>query len=351
MRKVKPAFPKMSIEERLRLIEHIYVRRPKIDELLERIDYCRQHSKIAKDPDCLLITDEPGTGKTSLLERCVKRFPRGVVEKTEDGLKKKVCLVPVLYVICPTKATEKNLVEVILTELGDPEANKGNLTTQTLRLVHYVKECEVEEILVDEFQHLWDRDGNVIRKNVANYVKEIIIRTKKPMIVTGMPSSAGIMDDNPQLNRRFRRVSLDPLKWEPSLQKGGAKPVSEFKAFLSVLDNALPFKCSNLSDEVIAYSFFKASGGIVDRVMRLIRSAAALAIKYDLEKLDGEVLAEAYEVELREECPEDVNPFSSYPTVSKKQPTKGDSKKDSVNKRVKAKKSKKPTANSLLRRR
>ncbi|MFL6333052.1 MAG: TniB family NTP-binding protein [Pyrinomonadaceae bacterium] len=352
MRKVKKAFLKMSIEERLRLVERIYVRRPKIDELLERIDYCREHSKIAKDPDCLLITGEPGTGKTSLLERYVKRFPRRVVEKkTEDGLKKSVCLVPVLYIICPTKATEKNLVEVMLTELGDPEASKGNLTTQTLRLVHYVKECEMEEILVDEFQHLWDRDGNVIRKNVANYVKEIIIRTKKPMIVAGMPSSAGIMDDNQQLNRRFRRVSLDPLKWEPSQQKGSAKPVSEYKAFLSILDDALPFKRSNLSDQVIAYSFFKASGGIVDKVMRLVRTATALAIKDGLEKLDREVLAESYEKELRDDYPEDENPFTSYPNASKKKATKADSKKDSVSKRIKPKEPKKPTANSVLRRR
>lgn len=352
MSKVETAFSKMSIEERLRLVEHIYVRRPKVDDLLERMDYCRQHSKIAKDPDCLLITGEPGTGKTSLLERYVKRFPRRVVEKkTEDGLKKNFCLIPVLYVICPTKATEKNLVEVMLTELGDPEANKGNLTTQTLRLVHYVKECEVEEILIDEFQHLWDRDGNVIRKNVANYIKEIIIRTKKPMIVTGMPSAAGIMDDNQQLNRRFRRMSLDPLKWEPSPQKGCVEPVSEFKAFLSVLDNALPFEPSNLSDRVIAYGFFKASDGIVDKVMRLIRTATALAIKYNLKKLDSDVLAEAYEVELREERPEKDNPFSSYPSESKKRTAKEDSKKNSVNKRVKSKDPKKPTANSVLRRR
>lgn len=351
MSKGEAELSRTSIDERLKLIERIYVRRPKIDELLERIDYCRRHSKIAKDPTCLLITGETGTGKTSLLERYVKRFPRRVEEKqTKDGLMK-VRIVPVLYVICPTKATEKNMVEVMLTELGDPEANKGNLTTQTLRLVHYAEACEVEGILVDEFQHLWDRDGNVIRKNVANYMKEIIIRTKKPMIVTGMPSSSGIMDDNPQLNRRFRRVSLDPLKWKPSPPKDGAKPISEFKAFLSILDAALPFKRSNLSDNVIAYSFFEASDGIVDKVMRLTRTAAALAIKHDLEKLDSQVLAEAYEMELREERPEHENPFRSSPNAPKKQATKGDSKKDAVNKRVKPKEPKKPTASSVLRRR
>ena len=157
------------------------------------------------------------------------------------------------------------------------------------------------------------------------------------------------MDDNQQLNRRFRRVSLDPLKWETSLQKGSAKPISEFKAFLSILDNALPFKRSNLSDHVMAYSFFKASGGIVDKVMRLVRTATALAIKYGLEKLDREVLAESYEKELRDDYPEDENPFSSYPKASRKQTTEGDSKKDSGSKRIKPKEPKKPTANSLLR--
>lgn len=64
---------------------------------------------------------------------------------------------------------------------------------------------------MDEFQHFQDRDRNKILKNVANYLKEIIIRTNKPMILTGMPYSVGILDDNPQLNRRFKRASLDPL--------------------------------------------------------------------------------------------------------------------------------------------
>lgn len=64
------------VTPRLAVFERIYVRYPRSDQLFEKIDYCRVHSKIAKDPDCLLITGEQGAGKTSLAERYEKVSPK-----------------------------------------------------------------------------------------------------------------------------------------------------------------------------------------------------------------------------------------------------------------------------------
>jgi GTPase SAR1 family protein len=343
-------FSELSEQERLEQAERIYVKYDRADKLFNMIDSCRIHSKKAKDPDCLLITGASGAGKTRLCERYVKDFPRRRVEKqTEDGIKR-VTIVPVLFVTCPTKATEKSLAEILLRELGDSEAHKGTLTTQTLRFCSLAKECEVELIIIDEFQHLWDRDGEVIRRNVANYVKEIIIRTGKPMILVGMPSSKEILDDNPQLNRRFKRASLDPLMWDPTPQKGSEKPVSEFKAFLSLLDDGLPLKRSNLADETIAKAFHDATGGVVDRIMRIIHMATAIALEDGLEKLDMKILSEAYEIEFRPESPED-NPFGPCFTAPRNPFTNEGSKEHAVSRRVKPKAPKRPSANSVLRRR
>lgn len=350
MTKKKRDTSKLSGQEKLKFIERIYVRYPRIDQLLERINYCRIHSKIAKEPDCLLITGAPGTGKTSLCERYVKRFPKKPVKKqTGEGIKN-VTATPILFITCPTKATEKSLVETLLTELGDAEANKGTLTTQTLRLHKYINDCEVELMIIDEFQHLWDRDGKVIRRNAANYLKEIIIRTKKPMICVGMPTSADILDDNEQLKRRFKRESLTPLKWSPP-EKRNHEPVNELKTFLSCLDSALPLKRSNLADEDVAECFYKATGGIVDKVIRLTHMAVALAIEYDLDSLSNEVLAEAYEIELRDDDHEKENPFGYCAPQLINRLGHNAAKENAMNRRVRSRGPKKPAANALLHRR
>jgi hypothetical protein len=342
---------KLTAEKRLAVFERIYVRYPRSDQLFEKIDYCRVHSKIAKDPDCLLIMGEQGAGKTSLAERYEKKFSRRIETRIVDGMTKVITVVPVLLATCPTKATEKSLVETFLTALGDTEANKGNLTTQTLRLCKYIEACETEILIVDEFQHFQDRDRNKILKNVANYLKEIIIRTNKPMILTGMPYSVGILDDNPQLNRRFKRASLDPLKWEPPPQKEDVQGESEFKVFLSYLDDEISSvfgKRSDLADETTALAFYTATAGNIDRLMRVIHLAAARALDYEREKLDSNVLAEAYEVELRAERPKEENPFGEWTGPSTKPPANGAVRGDGMNKRIKAKQEK-PTAGSLVR--
>jgi hypothetical protein len=342
---------KKTSEEGLEVLEGIYVRFPRTDQLSERIDYCRVHSKIAKDPDCLLVTGEQGTGKTRLVERYQEKFPRRKETRIVDGITKVMTIVPVLLASCPTKATEKSLVETLLTALGDPEARKGSLTTQTLRLCSFIELCETEMLIVDEFQHFQDRDRDRILKNVANYLKEIIIRTKKPMILTGMPYSVNILDDNPQLNRRFKRASLDPLEWEAAPQGDAAKAQSEFKIFLSYLDDALESvfgSRSNLGDETMALAFYTATAGNIDRLMRLFHLAAARALDYELETLDSYVLAEAYEVELRDEMPQQENPFGTCARPVTKRIAQRAPRPDGLNQRIKAKKEK-PTAGSLIR--
>lgn len=350
-------FFNMSAEERLSRIERIYIKYPRTDELIEKIDYCRVHSKIAKDPDCLLITGSQGTGKTRLCERYLKGFPqRKVTKRTADGLEKLVLITPVLFVTCPTKATEKGLVEKMLSRLGDTEAGRGTLTSQTIRLCNYIDNCETEEIIIDEFQHFQDRDSNHILKNVANYLKEIIIETRKPMILTGMPYSVAILDDNPQLNRRFKRASLDPLEWKPPQNKKENNSESEFSIFLSMLDDALAplfIESSHLADGEMALCFYSASGGVIDKVMRLVHMAAALAIKDGLKKMDKEILAEAYDIELSDENenPEHKNPFGQYSMKSQRKPAERVQKSGSTNKRVRASSSREPSAIDLIRRR
>ncbi len=288
----------LSDFERKRLVEQIYIAFPRLNRVRSLVEHCHQHSRIAAEPECLLITGQQGAGKTTLRRGYARRYPW---QATREGI-----AVPVLDAAIPVPATIKHLVTELLSSLGDPVPDKGTIVTQTRRLKRLIGECGVELIVLDEFQHFIDRDSNVILVTVSNWLKDLLNETGVPMVLIGMPYSDVILHANAQLERRFAmRVSLDPFAWKT------AERQTEFRMFLNYLDEKLPFpRRSALADPEMALRIFCATEGVTGYVMKLIRRAAALAIDEKRECLEMEVLAWAYEERLSARAPDRVNPFS-----------------------------------------
>lgn len=278
------ALRRMSAEERKALVERIYVGHPHAKKLLEQIDYCRTHSKVAAEPDGMLITGAQGMGKTTLWRRYASRFPRA---KTDGGV-----IVPVLPVGIQAPATPKSLVTVLLSALGDPASERGSIAAQTLRLYRYLEKCRVELLILDEFQHFIDRDSSKILKTISDWLKMLMNEAKLPIVLIGMPVSVRVLDakGNEQLKRRFSmRESLKPFAWTDD----GSDLT--FRKFLKMLDTQLPLvEPSNLADKEVAFRLHCGSGGEMYRLMKLVRSAAALAIDEGVERIDMRLLSKAY---------------------------------------------------------
>src|SRR5262249_23250570 len=149
----------LSEIERKRLVEQIYITFPRLKRIVTLVEHCHQYSKIAAEPECLLITGLQGTGKTTLRRTYAGRHPR---QATREGVS-----VPVLDAAIPVPATVKSLVSELLSSLGDPLPDKGTVVTQTHRLKRLIRQCRVEIIVIDEFQHFIDRDSNVILTTVS----------------------------------------------------------------------------------------------------------------------------------------------------------------------------------------
>jgi Cdc6-like AAA superfamily ATPase len=337
MGNTKTDYHKMSLEERIKLVEQLYIQYPRINELLRLINHCREFSKISAEPECMLITGVQGAGKTTLIRRYAREFHRTVtLEKTS---------VPVLTISIPVPATIKGLATKLLAELGDPAADKGTVSSQTLRLYKYLQKCDVQLIILDEFQHFIDRESLKVLRTVSDWLKNMLNDTTIPIILIGMPKSETVLDEkeNVQLKRRFpSRERLEPFGWK------NIKEQEDFRRFLKLLDEGLPLtERSHLADNVTAYRIHCATGGVVNYVMRLVRGAAVLALQQGMEKIDLEILAHAFEERLAKEMPGAKNPFTANGEPTKHKPARRVPSDNATNKRVK-KRDKPLTASEVL---
>jgi energy-coupling factor transporter ATP-binding protein EcfA2 len=292
--------PALDDQARIALIERIFINFPRLNRVVEKIAYCHQHSKVAAEPECLLITGQTGAGKTTLCQNYSGRFPR---QSTRTG----ICA-PVLSASIPVPATVKSLVTRLLLALGDPMPERGSIVSQTLRLFGLVRECQVDLVVLDELQHFIDRDSNVILTTVSNWLKDVLNETGIPMILTGLPHSEVILQANAQLERRFQmRESLTPFGWKQAEQQ------IEFRTFLKYLDESLPLAGrSRLNDAETALRIYCATGGVIGYVMKLVRRAAILAITRSAGSIDCSLLAEVYDERLSSSRP-GPNPFRVDP--------------------------------------
>jgi hypothetical protein len=218
--------------------------------------------------------------------------------------------IPVLATEIEVPATIQNFVTDLLEVIGDPEAKKGSTGIKTIRLRHFLKECETELIILDEFQHFIDRDSLNILKTISDWLKNLINKTKIPIVLMGMPYSSFVLDavGNEQLKRRFcMREILESFSW-----KDDAKSQIPFRTFLKMIDLALPFdKRAGLGGVTMSFRFFCATNGVPSYVMDIVRPAAVYAVEHGFPGIDLEMLAHAYNHRFADDYPERPNPFDS----------------------------------------
>ncbi|KMT67002.1 TniB family NTP-binding protein [Catenovulum maritimum] len=277
-------------------LKSIFVLTPKLKEILELMDDCCQDSKVTNDPLCMLVTGDTGAGKTTLIEHYIKQIPP--VETINSSK------IPLLSTTLPENATPVSAAQQLLYDLGDPFYSKtNNIIELTAKLCILIKNCGVEMIIIDEFQHMIEFKSKKVLFRVADWLKMLIIRVKIPIILFGLPYSELILQANKQLSGRFLlRQCLEPFRIKSKKNR------EYYLSFINAIDKALPFdKISSLaSDPNIAKAIYVASKGNLRQIMLLINYAVKKSLKANEHQLSIKSLQYAAELlKLGKE-----NPFS-----------------------------------------
>lgn len=282
------------------------LRYPRFKALHAVIRDCQDLSQIAREPRCLALEGVTGAGKSTLVQDYAALFARHE-QRNQSGVD---CLViPVLYVETPAPVTVKGMAAAMLQALGDPAANRGTLWSMNARLIHFIRECQVELIILDDFQHLIDSETTRVLSRVADWLKVLIKQTRIPFVVVGLEGEVRkVLDANVQLSRLFRRELLAAFKWNPK----DADTAREFDQLLKCVERIIELPVdTSLPRAVLLQRIHYATDGVIGHVMTLLGHAALLADRRQTGKIDLPALAQAYAELLAQHFPKKINPFAS----------------------------------------
>lgn len=244
----------------------------------------------------LLLTADTGTGKSSALKQYAGNFP---LRHEVEGV---IC--PVLFVETPSDPTVKNLAEAILSAMGDPASVRGTAEQKTRRIYKFFASCKVELLLIDEFHHFVEVNRRTVKRDVTDWLKNLLNVTRVGVVLAGLPSSEEALRCNQQLARRFSaRLHLAPFTYFTD------KKQLEFRGLLQCLQKQLPVECIDLHTDEVARRIFMATNGVIDYVIKLLEEACDLIRNGDFKFLDLSALSKAFTRSIWAEAPAELNPF------------------------------------------
>lgn len=284
--------------KRIEHVKKIIVTHPQYQEVYEELEEIHITSKGSVQASQLNICGRTGAGKTTIVRKYVEQFPRKL---TDTGT-----IIPVLYVKVPPRLkTPKALASKILGQMGDLFANSGTDEELGRRIVQFVRDCQTEMIILDEFQHLIDRDTQNVLATASDWLKLLTEELNTPVILCGLPESEAIFEYNEQIDGRYpRRIILEPFGFEDQSQQ------KKFRMFLKKLDEELPFsEYSNLSDPVLASKIHYVSEGVPRYIKDLLIEATKLSLKQGLDYINENSLHDAFHRLTRSNQRYAINPF------------------------------------------
>lgn len=251
-----------SIEERSQWSLGMFFFHPHADyivrSVLERMEICAQ----SRRADAMLVIGGAGSGKTALhdflFEIAKRRYP-----PREDPTQ---TIAPVVTLPVPEPATGHQLCVNTLGVLGEPTEVKRPKDKTLKHVKKALIDCEVQLILVDNFQNLPERRGKRGVQMLGARYCELIDASHALWVYLGTQLARKARDSDDQLIKRI------PFQAElPYFGIGTPEDRLVYKKLIENLDDWLPLaEPSCLRDPKVPGMFSIATDGILDRMVKLL---------------------------------------------------------------------------------
>src|SRR5271167_1026830 len=194
------------------LVDRTLVSHAPFQAAVREIETCFEFAFEASEPICVALIGPSRTGKSRVLDVCERQHPK---VRREDGM-----YVPILRVTTPSKPTVKGLAEVLLEGMGAVDATRGTENERTRRVKYLMRNTGTRMLMIDEFQHFFDKGTKLIMHHVADWLKILVDETRCALVVAGLPSCQTVIDSNEQLAGRFHAPILMPrFSWQDVEQR------------------------------------------------------------------------------------------------------------------------------------
>lgn len=266
-----------------------------------QIEQCFDYSEGSSEPICVAVIGESRTGKSRALEECEAKHPKS---RTSEGL-----VVPILRVKTPSKPTVKGLAELMLSALKDPKFDSGTEYSKTIRLKTLMESAGTRMVMIDEFQHFYDKGANKVMHYVADWLKILVDDCQVALIVAGLPACRAVIDQNEQLAGRF----LSPVVM-PRFLWSNDEHRDEFIAILGAFQQSIGeyFDLPRLDVGGMPFRCYCGVGGLVGYLTKFLRQAVLNAVGEHKKTITIDDLNRAHNeaVWRLELISKEINPFS-----------------------------------------
>lgn len=281
----------------------IFAKHDAVEEGIEKIERRVRQGGLQEDGSMILLTGITGVGKSALLGELCRRNPP--FQSTTETFH------PFVYTKVFSPATPKSFLHGVLRGARVPTTPSMGLARLHELWVDNLKSRNVECLIVDEGQHLFERSKGLFIAPVTEHYKYSLGSIRIPILFCCPEDCEDIIFSNRELKRRVElHVNLKPFDWGEDDESQAA-----FRLWLRAYELQLPFESPpRLSSRPWASALMAASGGLVDRVAMLTRLALFTAL-YDGRRTPGLADYEAAFNELAFQLVEKAiaNPFTKRP--------------------------------------
>jgi len=256
------------------IVQNNLVPHTAFEEARRRIEQCFTYAD-GSEPICLALVGESRTGKSRALEECHYNHPS--IRKPE-GLE-----VPILHVKIQSKPTVKSLAELMLYAMGDPKYSVGTENNKTIRLRTLVSNAGTRMVMIDEFQHFYDKASHKVMHHVADWLKILVDDCRVALVVAGLPSCLAVLEQNEQLIGRFLSpIFLPRFDWRDEIHR------EEFIAILSAFYDSLDehFELPALDQPDMAFRCYCGTGGLIGYLTKFLQLAVRNALDEGSSSID-----------------------------------------------------------------